>query len=208
MIDMARAAVRRVRHGPVLMSKNKRFSKHDIGEFTYGRPRVFSFHDDTGLKIGRFCSIAHNVTILLGGEHHTDLVTTYPFGEFFPKAERFSGRPFSRGAVVIGNDVWIGLGALVLSGVEIGDGAVIAAHSVVRKDVEPYSIVGGNPARHIRFRFSASQIRDLQAIAWWNWPIEKIVRAWPLLLSPSIDAFISEYREDPGAAYHVSKTRL
>ncbi len=137
-----------------------------------------------------------------------DWVTTYPFSEFFPEARRFSGHRPSKGNVVIGNDVWIGLGALILSGIEIGDGAVIAAHSVVAKNVEPYSIVGGNPAQHIRYRFSDVQVRKLEAIAWWNWPLDKIEKAWPLLLSDDIDAFITEYRDHTGASPSESEKTL
>lgn len=182
-------------HKPQFMSKNRRFSEHEIGEWTYGNPRVLSWDEGAKLRIGRFCSIAQDVTILLGGEHRVDWVTTYPFSALFPEAERFPGHPLSKGDVTIGNDVWIGTEALILSGVEIGNGAVIAARSVVTKTVEPYSIVGGNPVRHIKFRFGDSQIRDLQAIAWWNWPLPKVKEAWPFLLSPDIDEFISRYRK-------------
>ncbi len=199
-MSKVRTAIRNVLAGSRFMSMNKRYSKYKIGEGTYGRPKVFSWNDGTRLSIGRFCSIAYNVTILLGGEHRMDWVTTYPFSEFFPKARRFSEHQPSKGNVVIGNDVWIGMGALILSGVEIGNGAVVAAHSVVTKNVEPYSIVGGNPARHIRYRFSDVQIRALEAIAWWEWPLDEIEKAWPLLLSNNIDAFISMYREHTRAS--------
>lgn len=205
-MSMIRMAVRRLLSGSNFTSKNRRYSQYDVGDWTYGRPTVFSLDDSTKLKIGRFCSISHDVTVLLGGDHRTDWVTTYPFNVFFSRAKRFSGHPRSKGNVVIGNDVWIGLGALILSGVEIGDGAVIAAHSVVTKNVEPYSIVGGNPAQHIKFRFGDSQIRALRAVAWWNWPLDKIEEAWPLLLSSDIDAFIAKYSEDDGRMYHDAET--
>jgi acetyltransferase-like isoleucine patch superfamily enzyme len=108
--------------------------------------------------------------------------------------ERVPGLPHTKGDVVIGNDVWIGQDALILSGVQIGNGAAIAARSVVKEDVLPYSIVAGNPAQHIKFRFSKSVIRDLQSIAWWNWPLPKIEEAWPLLLSSDIETFIATYK--------------
>jgi acetyltransferase-like isoleucine patch superfamily enzyme len=179
---------------PFFMNKNKRYAKYHIGDWTYGTPQVFSWREGTTLKIERFCSIADGVIILLGGEHRIDWVTTYPFSKLFPKARGFTGHPRSRGDVIIGNDVWIGTEALILSGVKIGNGAVIAARSVVTEDVAPYSIMAGNPAKHIKFRFSESIIDDLQKIAWWDWPLSKIEEAWPLLLSSNIEAFITRYK--------------
>ena len=179
---------------PFFMNKNKRYAKYHIGDWTYGTPQVFSWREGTTLKIERFCSIADGVIILLGGEHRIDWVTTYPFSKLFPKARGFTGHPRSRGDVIIGNDVWIGTEALILSGVEIGNGAVIVARSVVTEDVAPYSIMAGNPAKHIKFRFSESIIDDLQKIAWWDWSLSKIEEAWPLLLSSNIEAFIARYK--------------
>jgi acetyltransferase-like isoleucine patch superfamily enzyme len=183
------------RSTPFFMKDNTRYSKYEIGEWTYGNPRVLSWHEGTTLKIGRFCSISRPVTILLGGEHRIDWVTTYPFSSIFEKAQKFVGHPRSQGDVIIENDVWIGTDVLILSGVTIGNGAVIAARSVVTKDVSPYSIVAGNPAKHIKFRFSKSVIRDLQNIAWWDWPLSKIEEAWPLLLSSDIKAFLAAYKK-------------
>jgi acetyltransferase-like isoleucine patch superfamily enzyme len=134
---------------------------------------------------------------LLGGEHNIDWVTTYLFSEILDQAKGFTGHPTTRGNIVIGNDVWIGRDCLILSGVKIEDGAIIGAGSVVRQNVSPYSIVGGNPARHLRFRFSAEQIEALQNIAWWNWPLDKVVEALPLLLAPDIEGFISKYGTVP-----------
>ena len=179
---------------PFFMNKNKRYAKYHIGDWTYGTPQVFSWREGTTLKIERFCSIADGVIILLGGEHRIDWVTTYPFSKLFPKARGFTGHPRSRGDVIIGNDVWIGTEALILSGVEIGNGAVIAARSVVKENVLPYSIVAGNPAKHIKFRFNESIRDDLQKIAWWDWSLSKIEEAWPLLLSSNIEAFIARYK--------------
>jgi len=129
------------------MRKNRRYAKYDIGEWTYGAPRVLSWRQDDTLKIGRFCSITDGVTILLGGDHRVDRVATYPLHILFGKNKSFPGLIRSKGDVVIGNDVWIGRQALILSGVEIGNGAVVAASSVVTEDVAPYSIVAENPAR-------------------------------------------------------------
>ena len=134
------------------------------------------------------------MTIYLGGNHRTDWVSTYPFGHIHQGVfDRFdgSGHPSTRGDVVIGNDVWIGDGVTIMSGVRIGDGAVIAANSHVVKDVEPYTLVGGNPARFIKYRFSREHIEKLLAIQWWNWEDDKINRLSPLLCSSKIDELLA-----------------
>jgi acetyltransferase-like isoleucine patch superfamily enzyme len=163
----------------------------DIGEHTYGTPTVLTWQEGTTLKIGKYSSIADNVTIFLGGNHRTDWVTTYPFNVLDPLAEHIKGHPHSRGDVVIGNDVWLGRGCVIMSGVTIGDGACVAANAVVTRDVAPYSIVGGNPARVIRKRFTDAQIKHLLQIRWWDWPREKIAAVYEQLLSPNIDNFIA-----------------
>ncbi len=175
------------------------YAGYEIGDWTYGSPKVLSFLNGGTLKIGRFCSISTGVTILLGGEHRYDWVTTYPFKVVCHEARAFPIHLRSKGPVVIGNDVWIGYGATILSGVAIGDGAVIAAGSVVAKSVPPYSIVAGNPARVAKYRFSEEQIEALLDIRWWDWPFERICEAWPLLLNNDIDAFIRAYGRPPTA---------
>lgn len=128
----------------------------DIGSYTYGNPRLFHWGEDSKLKIGKFCSIADDVKIFLGGNHRMDWITTYPFSalkEEWPEAKDVKGHPATKGDVVIGNDVWIGYGATILSGVKIGNGAVIGAMAVVSKDVEPYSVVVGNPALEVKKDF-------------------------------------------------------
>jgi len=179
--------------GPYLMAKNRRYGSYDIGEGTYGRPTVDFYDTGATLKIGRYCSIGPGVRILLGGEHHMDWVTTYPFSLMSEDAKTIPGYPHTKGDVVIGSDVWIGQDALILSGVTISHGAVVAARSVVTKDVEPYSIVGGNPARHIRFRFPEPTIQSLLRIAWWDWPSSEVQAAWPILQSSRVDDFITKY---------------
>ena len=176
--------------------KDRWLAQYAIGEWTYGLPKVFDWGEGATLKIGRFCSISDDVTIMLGGEHRVDWVTTYPFNKVFSKAAGFTGHPRSRGDVIIGNDVWIAQGSLILSGVTIGDGAVIGADSVVTKNVPPYAIVAGNPAHLIRYRFDEATIAALQRIAWWNWPLTQIEEAWPLLLSPDIGSFIARYQRE------------
>ena len=172
--------------------KEKTDPRITIGEFTYGEPEVSQWDEDAILKIGKFCSIAANVNILMGGDHPIDWVTTYPFNIIFDEFNYISGSPISKGDVIIGNDVWIGKGALILSGVAIGDGAIIGAHSVVTKNVEPYAIVAGNPASQIRKRFSDSIIEELLSIRWWDWNLEKINENIPLMLSPDIQVFIDK----------------
>ncbi len=147
------------------------------------------------LKIGNFCSIAENVIIMSGGYHRTDWVTTFPFG----LRERnifntFDGKnaTIAKGDVIIGNDVWVGYNITIMSGVTIGDGAVIAANSHVVKNVEPYSIVGGNPAKFIKYRFTKEQIEKLLQIKWWDWEDEKINKYVPLLCNSNIDEFINQ----------------
>ncbi len=175
---------------PRFMADCHQYRRHRIGAYTYGSPKIYQWDDSTMLTIGKHCSIAKDVSIVLGGEHRTDWITTYPFNKFFREAAGITGHPHSKGDVNIGNDVWIGMGATILSGVTIGDGAVIAAHSLVTRNVPPYAIAGGNPARVIRSRFPVDVVRKLQAIAWWDWPIEKIEEGVPLLTHNDIGAFI------------------
>ena len=148
------------------------------------------------LRIGSFCSIGPGLIVFLGGNHRTELVSTFPFGntpggDFFKKQNKELIK--SNGDVSIGNDVWIAERVTIMSGITIGDGAVIAANSHVVKDVEPYSIVGGNPARHIKYRFSQEQIEKLLKIKWWDWDDEKIQENIPLLCNKYIDMFIEEH---------------
>ena len=179
---------------PPLDLTAQRLPGHEVGRGTYGNPRVFSYPNDGALKIGAYCSIAADVAIFLGGEHPPEWVTTYPFGALWPEHEH-PEQPRSRGDVVIGNDVWIGREAMIMSGVTIGDGAVIGARALVAKSVPPYTIVGGNPARTIRPRFAPELIEKLQAIRWWDWPDDRIRRAAPMLQSPDIAAFVAAVEE-------------
>lgn len=183
---------------PIPLNQVGQYMEYQIGDWTYGDPRILSWGEGSKLIIGRYCSLA-SCTILLGGEHHTDWVTTYPFNIMFEEGHQYIGHPRTKGDVVIGNDVWIGHEALILSGVRIGDGAVIAARSVVTKDVAPYAIVAGNPAHLVKFRFAHEVIQSLREIAWWNWPAAKVKDALPLLLSVQIEEFITRYRNsEPG----------
>jgi acetyltransferase-like isoleucine patch superfamily enzyme len=169
-----------------------RSSYLQIGDFTYGNPKILSWNEGSYLKIGKYCSIADNVTIFMGGEHRVDWVTTYPFSTINQKFSSIKGHPKTKGDIIIGNDVWIGANATIMSGVNTGDGAVIAAGSLVVKDIQPYEIVGGNPAHHIRFRFSQEAIESLLKIAWWNFEQAKIESLIPFLLCDDIHTFIEK----------------
>jgi acetyltransferase-like isoleucine patch superfamily enzyme len=164
----------------------------DIGEFSYGVPTVLSWGEPATLVIGKFCSLADGINILLGGNHRPDWVSTYPFPaiDHWPEAANIEGHPATNGDVIIGNDVWIGHKATILSGVTVGDGAVVGARSVVTRKVPPYAIVGGNPARIIRMRFSEDIIRQLLEVRWWDWEPERIRRNIPLLMQPDISKFL------------------
>jgi acetyltransferase-like isoleucine patch superfamily enzyme len=165
------------------------------GKYTYGAISTpyFGNQPPAELKVGKFCSIAEGAKVWLAANHRTDWVTTYPFGHLHQDVfNSFNGKghPSTKGDVIIGNDVWIASNVTIMSGVTIGDGAVIAANSHVVKNVEPYAVVGGNPARLIKLRFTPQQIKSLLEIKWWDWPDEKINEFAPLLCNPNIDTFI------------------
>ena len=154
-------------------------SQIQIGRFSYGyeNMEIRAWGEGASLNIGSFCSIAHGIKVFLGGNHRIDWASTFPFGHIFKSqldGQGIVGHPMTSGDVVIGNDVWIGAHSSIMSGVSIGDGAVIAANSTVIKDVEPYEVVGGNPGKHIKKRFDDSIIEALLELQWWDLPIEKI----------------------------------
>ena len=174
---------------------NPLFAKYKIGQYSYGVPEVLHASDGANLSIGKYCSISENVTILLGGEHRLDWVTAFPFTALFKEAQKFKERQGTKGDVVIGNDVWIGRNVLILSGVTIGDGSVIGAGAVVTKDVPPYAIVAGNPAKIVRMRFADEIIERLLEIEWWNWSFERVLANMPYLLSNNILEFVEMHTE-------------
>ena len=161
-----------------------------VGDHSYGIPSVIDADYGT-LEIGRYCSIAGDVRIIVAN-HAVDRVTTYPFAamhRIWPSAPSDKSDHVSRG-VVIGNDVWIGQGAVILPGSRIGDGAIIGAAAVVAKTIPPFAVVVGNPARVVRHRFDDATIHRLLSVAWWHWPDEKVDRFIPLLLSGDVAGFL------------------
>lgn len=179
-----------------------------VGEYTYYHDRehaeefeqrnVLHHHGPERLVIGRFCALASGVRFIMSkGNHRMDGVSSFPFPIFeggWEHAFDLMITP-SRGDTVVGNDVWLGDGATVMPGVTIGDGAVVAAASVVTTDVPPYAIVGGNPARLIRLRYEDDEITRLLRVAWWNWPIEAVTRNVRVLMSGDVDALERAARE-------------
>lgn len=146
-------------------------TKVKVGKETYGPLKVLSYgNENESLVIGNYCSIATGVTFLLGGEHDYQKLSNYPFKYHIQK----ENEAISKGEIIIEDDVWIGINATILSGVRIGRGAVIGAGSVVTKNVDDYSIVGGNPARFIKMRFDNSKIKKAKAIDFSNSDIHDI----------------------------------
>ncbi|MBI1172751.1 antibiotic acetyltransferase [bacterium] len=170
-----------------------------IGRFTYGHRKmvVREWGEGATLRIGQFCSIATQLTVLLGGNHRTDWATTFPFGRIF-KAQLgdqiMEGQPYSNGDVTVGNDVWFGRNVTVMSGVTIGDGAVIAANATVVGDIGPYEIWGGNPAKLLRKRFDDAIIAELLALKWWDAPVGKIREISAILSSVPDRAMLDTLR--------------
>lgn len=147
------------------------------------------------LIIGKFCSIACGAKFLFNSANHTlKSLSSYTFPLFFEEwgldKKNVASAWDNKGDIIIGNDVWIGYEAVIMAGVHIGDGAVIAARAVVTKDVPPYTIVGGTPARKIRMRFEEETIAKLQQIQWWNWPVEKIRQSLPYIMDGTVDRLI------------------
>lgn len=168
----------------------------EIGDFTYGHPNIVAWDDKTSLKIGKFCSIADDVTILLGGEHQLEWNTTYPFNAWLPSYSFIKGHPSSKGNIIIENDVWIGHGTKILSGVTIQNGSIIGANSLVVSSIKPYSIYAGNPAKFIRNRFSRKYTKMLLEMKWWNWNQIEIYNLITLLQSSNIEALYDYYKNN------------
>ncbi len=154
------------------------------------------------LIVGAFCSIGSGAAFIMAGNqgHRADWISTFPFF-WDTDTPEFSGAAngyLPAGDTVIGNDVWIGAEAMFMPGVKIGHGAVVGARAVVTRDVEPYAVVAGNPAREIRKRFSEERIAMLLEMAWWDWPAETLKQAMPLMTSGDVEALYAWWKEREG----------
>ena len=150
---------------------------------------LFDFTGDQ-LIIGKFCMIASDVSFIMNGANHLhSSISAYPFAIFGKDwTHAMDGKSYPiKGDTIVGNDVWLGHGATIMPGVKIGDGAIIATNAVVTKDIPPYTIVGGNPARIIKKRFSDADIDRLLSLRWWDWPIEKITQNVEILTGHDLD---------------------
>jgi virginiamycin A acetyltransferase len=157
----------------------------------FERNVLYNYGNDR-LIIGKFCAIATHVKFIMNGANHKlDGISSFPFPIFGQgwegEMDQLIGLP-SRGDIVIGNDVWIGYDSLIMPGAKIGDGAIVAARSVVVKDIPPYTIAGGNPAQPINQRFSNAEVAQLLDIKWWDWDIAKITRNLAVIMNNDIQA--------------------
>lgn len=195
MLRLLRRILRRLIDGPNIWTLLEREGVVSAGVGTYGQHFVeipqFRLVDGSwgagGLKIGRYCALAPCL-VLLGGNHRSDWVTQYNFGLVWRLPGNIEDAT-TKGDVVLGNDVWIGMNSIILSGVEIGDGAAVAAGAVVTKSVRPYAIVAGNPAREIGRRFDDETVDRLLESRWWDWSEEEIRAELPTLLAPPASGF-------------------
>jgi acetyltransferase-like isoleucine patch superfamily enzyme len=149
--------------------------------FGYGDETFHIYMDGARIEVGAFCSIHREARVLAGSEHVMTRASTFPFNaQIFDPATGNIDEAIDKGTTTIGNDVWIGIGAIVLSGVMVGDGAVIGAGALIGKSVPPYAIVAGNPAQILRYRFDVETQRRLLALGWWNWDDEQLraARRW------------------------------
>ncbi len=190
--------------------------KIQVGEFSYYHnfeiledyasylaPYLFPLSKDS-LIIGKFVQIAHGIRFITSSANHKmSGFSTYPFNTFMMTPQTTSEDitamfedAQNRGDTVVGNDVWIGMNAVIMPGVKIGDGAIIGANSVVTKNVEPYTVVGGNPATIIKKRFDEQTIDTLLNIKWWNWPIGKIEKNIDVIIGNDLDALIGLKKND------------
>jgi virginiamycin A acetyltransferase len=172
------------------------YTYYDDFEDVYNFEKNVKYHFDfigDKLIIGKFCMIASDVKFIMNGANHlVDAVSTYPFAIF---GEDWAGAMDNKtyphkGDIVIGNDVWIGYNATIMAGVLVGDGAIIATNATVTKDVPPYTIVGGNPSKEIKKRFSDEEIATLLELKWWDWDLEKITAHLGFLTDKNVGALL------------------
>lgn len=168
-----------------------------VGKWTYGDINIFGELND--VYVGNYCSIATNVLFDCGLNHNYHNLSNYPFNNFFKKeCGDLSNNVMTRGDIIIGSDVWIGRDTIIMSGVTIGDGAIVGAKSIVTKNVEPYSIVGGVPAKHIKYRFESDVIKTLMNIQWWKYPENEVRRISRILMTNDIDGLMDFHKNNMG----------
>lgn len=165
----------------------------ELGDHSYGGAIIRRWTTTDTVKVGKFCSFASNIRIVLDGNHHTDRFSTFPFRERLNWTECSPGN-WGKSTPVIGNDVWMADDVVIYSGCNIGDGAVIAGQSVVTKNVPPYAIVAGNPGRIVKYRFDSETIRELLEYKWWDLPLDTI-RSKLIPHADDIQAVLKELRE-------------
>jgi acetyltransferase-like isoleucine patch superfamily enzyme len=186
---------RRLREKLGLRKREGSLAHVSVGRHTYGlsKRNFVQPHASAPISVGAFCSIGPEVLIFGRADHPTGLVSTYPFRTKLLHPEVGNADAVTKGPVRIGNDVWIGARAIILSGITVGDGAIIAAGAVVARDIPAYGIVAGNPARLIKHRFAPDIVAALLEIRWWDWADEKI-RAFESDFYGPIEAFIAKAR--------------
>jgi acetyltransferase-like isoleucine patch superfamily enzyme len=193
--DRRRVTKAFIRSRPLSMTGGPRLPQGvTVGRHTYGHDKhTFPiFTEGARIVVGSYCSISPEVRILGGGEHVTARASTFPLSaRLFDPAKRNSLDAIDKGATVIGSDVWIGYGATVLSGVTVGDGAVLGARALVSESVPPYAVVAGNPARVVRYRFTSEVQNRLLALRWWDWDDEDIRNLEPWFMA-DIKSFLDE----------------
>lgn len=176
------------------------YAAFEVGEFTTGNPVILYPDGVIKLRVGRFCAFAGGVTFLLNGNHSFKSVSSYGFNYKLTLgidpdeySRMLAGNVQAKGDIVVENDVFIGHESLILHGVRIGNGAVVGARSVVSRDIPPYAIAVGNPAQIVKYRFEPEVIQALQEIAWWDWPVERIISELPFMLG-DVPGFIERNR--------------
>lgn len=175
------------------LKQNHSDRNYTAGDHTYGKPRIRFRVPDVSVIIGNYCSIANDCDIICAGEHYTKTPSTYPFGAFKSEFPSTKMKPtLSNGDIVIGNDVWIGALAIILSGSTIGSGSIIGAGAVVRGNIPPYSIVIGNPGVIVKQRHTPEQIEQLLDIAWWDWDQKTIEENIDIFELEDIQEFIKK----------------
>jgi acetyltransferase-like isoleucine patch superfamily enzyme len=179
------------------MAENIHLWVADRGTYYDTNVNIITWSNEYKIYVGKYCSVGRDCNFFLHANHRVDWITTSSqlWGLVTPEIANLHmemGHPSCKGDIIVGNDVWIGAKSTIMSGIKIGHGAVVAAGALVTKDVEPYSIVGGNPAKFIKYRFTQEQIEKLLEIKWWYWDDDKINKFTPLLCNNNIDEFIEQ----------------